>query len=249
MTLSSVPKVVVRSVGEVHADDRGYAVEEISSVIAEGSEPMSDTGVKISLLTLPGLARPAVAQAQGVIKRGPLRAQVAAPTVREAVDGVVWRIGRQLARPPLPRLWKVSSCGSAPEIVPMARRNIARAKAFHLEQCTPRQAALAMDRLDFNFHLFVDAETGEDSLVRRAGPTGYRLTRLNAMRPPAESPDPFTITIDVHKVPTAAPLEIAKLLGETEMGYRFFRDATTARGNVVYRRYDGHFGLLAPAEG
>jgi Sigma 54 modulation/S30EA ribosomal protein C terminus len=33
------------------------------------------------------------------------------------------------------------------------------------------------------------------------------------------------------------------------MGYRFFRDATTGRGNVVYRRYDGHFGLLAPAEG
>lgn len=249
MTLSSVSNVVVRSVGEVHTDDRGYAVEEISAVIAESSEPISDTGVKISLLTVPGLARPAIAQAQGLIKRGPLRAQVAAPTVREAVDGLAWRMGRQLARPHLPRPWKVSSCGSAPEIVPMATRNIVRVKAFHLEQCTPRLAALTMDRLDFNFHLFVDAETGEDSLVRRAGPTGYRLTRLNAMRPPAESPYPFTITIDVHKVPTAAPQQIAKLLGETEMDYRFFRDATTGRGNVVYRRYDGHFGLLAPAEG
>jgi hypothetical protein len=62
------------------------------------------------------------------------------------------------------------------------------------------------------------------------------------MRPLAESPYPFTITIDVHKVPTAAPQEIAKQLEETEMGYRFFRDATTGRGNVVYRRYDATSG-------
>src|SRR5271169_6097324 len=98
VTLSSVPKVVVRSVGEVHADDRGYAVEEISSVVAEGSEPMSDTGVKISLLTVPGLARPAIAQAQGRVKRCPLVVQVVAAAFREAADGLAWRIGPQIAR-------------------------------------------------------------------------------------------------------------------------------------------------------
>ena len=27
----------------------------------------------------------------------------------------------------------------------------------------------------------------------------------------------------------------------------FFIDYRTGRGNVVYRRYDGHYGLVAPA--
>lgn len=29
----------------------------------------------------------------------------------------------------------------------------------------------------------------------------------------------------------------------------FFEDATTGRGNVIYRRYDGHCGLIEPARG
>ena len=26
----------------------------------------------------------------------------------------------------------------------------------------------------------------------------------------------------------------------------FFANATTGRGNVLYRRYDGHYGLIVP---
>jgi hypothetical protein len=35
-------------------------------------------------------------------------------------------------------------------------------------------------------------------------------------------------------------------LDETEMDHRFFLDTTTNRGAVLYRRYDGHYGLLSP---
>jgi len=27
----------------------------------------------------------------------------------------------------------------------------------------------------------------------------------------------------------------------------FFENATTGRGNVIHRRYDGHYGLIEPA--
>jgi sigma 54 modulation/S30EA-like ribosomal protein len=37
-------------------------------------------------------------------------------------------------------------------------------------------------------------------------------------------------------------------LDATELPYRFFRDAGTHRGAVLYRRYDGHYGLITPAE-
>jgi hypothetical protein len=29
--------------------------------------------------------------------------------------------------------------------------------------------------------------------------------------------------------------------------FLFFEDATTGRGSVIYRRYDGHYGLIEPA--
>jgi hypothetical protein len=28
----------------------------------------------------------------------------------------------------------------------------------------------------------------------------------------------------------------------------FFADETTGRGNVLYHRYDGHYGLITPVE-
>ncbi|MEV7189390.1 sigma 54 modulation/S30EA ribosomal C-terminal domain-containing protein [Kitasatospora sp. NPDC093102] len=28
----------------------------------------------------------------------------------------------------------------------------------------------------------------------------------------------------------------------------FYTDAATGRGNVLYHRYDGHYGLITPAE-
>ena len=29
--------------------------------------------------------------------------------------------------------------------------------------------------------------------------------------------------------------------------FLFFEDATTGRGSIIYRRYDGHYGLIEPA--
>jgi hypothetical protein len=37
-------------------------------------------------------------------------------------------------------------------------------------------------------------------------------------------------------------------LNETELPFRFFKDAESGRGSVMYRRFDGHYALLTPAE-
>jgi hypothetical protein len=88
--------------------------------------------------------------------------------------------------------------------------------------------------------IFTDEEAGQDSVIYRVGPTGYRLAHLSGTAPPAATSVP--LTVNVHPVPELTP----ERLGATELPFRFFRDTST--GRVLYRRYDGHYGLITPAE-
>jgi hypothetical protein len=106
------------------------------------------------------------------------------------------------------------------------------------------QAAAEAELLDYDFHLFTEKSTGEDAVIHRSG-AGYRLTlaypqtrRLGLIGP----------SIDVIPVP-APRLTVAEAKSRLEASnepFLFFRDAATGRGNVIYLRYDGNFGLIAP---
>ncbi len=103
-----------------------------------------------------------------------------------------------------------------------------------------------MDLMDYRVHLFVDADTGEDAVVYRGGPTGYRLARLAGLAPPAG-----TVTtpwvVNVHPVPRLTLEAAVERLDALELPFLFFRDAGTDRGAVLYQRYDGHYGLVTAA--
>lgn len=48
----------------------------------------------------------------------------------------------------------------------------------------------------------------------------------------------------------SAPIDLEAAVAEmSAVGHRFlfFESAASGRGNVIYRRYDGHYGLLEPA--
>lgn len=49
---------------------------------------------------------------------------------------------------------------------------IARRKPVSLQCSTPLAAVAVMDAMDYDAHVFTDAETGEDAVVYRAGPRG-----------------------------------------------------------------------------
>lgn len=47
----------------------------------------------------------------------------------------------------------------------------------------------------------------------------------------------------------SSPIDLEAAVAEMNMvGHRFlfFQNAATGRGNVMYRRYDGHYGLIEP---
>jgi hypothetical protein len=65
------------------------------------------------------------------------------------------------------------------------------------------------------------------------------------MRPPT-LPALLPLTINAHKVPVLTEREAVAHLAQGWLPYVFYTDRTTGRGHLLYRRYDGDLGLIAP---
>jgi hypothetical protein len=90
-----------------------------------------------------------------------------------------------------------------------------------------------MEQLDFDFYLFRDLATGDDALIERAPD---RSTSVRRLHDPDGSERGSVPTLSVDQA-----IEHVSLGGEP---FVFFANATTGRGNVVYTRDDGHYGLI-----
>jgi hypothetical protein len=126
-------------------------------------------------------------------------------------------------------------------------REIVRHKSFALPWETPDEAVFEMESMDYDFHLFTDSGTGMDSLIYRAGPTGYRLAQTT----PRTEPGPLAVPLTVSAVPapSLSTGQAAERLEALGLPFVFFVDTATDRANVLYHRYDGHYGLITPADG
>lgn len=187
-----------------------------------------------------------------------VRGQAAGPSVDEAVHSACATLAHRLDRlerrlnevpagPPdfadepwdrrdirnIPGRWRPAGPG----------RRIVRHKAVPLALQDAAAAALTMDLRDYDFHLFVEANIGEHALVHRAGPDGYRL---RVPRPELLTGADFgaPVTVDEDPLPRLSLVEAVRLLDRDEAPFVGFIAATTGRGAVLYRRYDGHLGVL-----
>lgn len=242
--------IVVQTTGEVLDTARDHVRKQVGAFLRRLPDPWQPARIRLTAFTRRSTPWAALAQANLEVDGQPIRAQVATVFFHQAGRLLRARLAAQVARlgdPAAPRPWPPHHPG-APAPVPSTRgrAEIVRRKCYHLARCTPDRAALTMDVLDYDFHLFVDAETGQDSVLYRVGPTGYRLARLTGVAPPS-TPVSVPLTINVHEVPRLTPEQAVERLDATELPFRFFRDATTDRGAVLYRRYDGEYGLITPA--
>jgi hypothetical protein len=122
---------------------------------------------------------------------------------------------------------------------------ICRMKSFRLPLGMACQAAAHMNAMDYDVFLYTDAETGEDAVIYRAGPTGVSLARQRTMRPPSQ-PTLVPLTVNPRKTPILTPGQAAVRLAEHWLPFLFYTDYDSRRGNLLYRRYDGDLGLIAP---
>jgi Sigma 54 modulation/S30EA ribosomal protein C terminus len=132
---------------------------------------------------------------------------------------------------------------------------VARRKSVVPERLSPLQAAQVMDAMDYDAHLFIDAETGEDAAVYRAGPSGLRLARQRQVFPPGWSwssklsVPPASLVVNSRPAPALDEAAAARRMCAHGLGSLFFTDPTSGRGQLLYPRYDGNLGLVTPVDG
>lgn len=203
----------------------------------------------------------AIAQGTMDISGKVIRAQVAAPSPRDAVNVLHDRLERSLRRlaerrqtatkrpPKTPEgRWRSGDLPSArPGYYPRSvedRQVVSRKTFAPRDRISVGEALFDMEVLDYRFFLFTDAADDQPSIVYEED------GRVMLRKMTGETPPPDDLSLGVEANPTPAPeLEVdeaKQLLDTTNADFVFFRDADSGDGSVMYRRYDGHYGLVLP---
>ncbi|MFE9094732.1 HPF/RaiA family ribosome-associated protein [Streptomyces sp. NPDC007264] len=257
------PDIQVEAQGQMPPDVTEYAREKVGALIERTREPVLFARVKLTHMANPAMQRPAVAQANLDVNGRLARAHVAAPTMTEAVDQLQDRLSERMQRlerhwqarrgrmpVPEPHEWRHGSeRAQRPDYFPRPaeERQVVRHKSFSLARETLDEAAFEMEMMDYGFHLFTDIDTGEDCVVYRGGPTGYRLALAHPDNPPVDGAA-VPLTVSEMPAPRMRVDEAKQRLDISGFPFVFFTDEETGRGNVLYHRYDGHYGLITPVE-
>ncbi|SFH11869.1 sigma 54 modulation/S30EA ribosomal C-terminal domain-containing protein [Streptomyces mirabilis] len=257
------PEVQVETRGQLPPDAAAYARDKVRAVLGQTREPVLFARVRLNRTANPAVERPVIAQANVDLNGRPARAHVAGQTATQAVDLLQDRLAKQLARltehwearrgrttVPGPHEWRHGSEPThRPDYYPrpVDERQVVRHKSFSLAWESPDEAAFELESMDYGFHLFTDADSGEDSVLYRSGATGYRLAQLHPHPHPAGNMA-VPLTVSELPAPRMNMAEAQQRLEATGFPFVFFADDSTGRGNVLYHRYDGHYGLITPAE-
>ncbi|MGW4351891.1 sigma 54 modulation/S30EA ribosomal C-terminal domain-containing protein [Nocardia sp. NPDC004582] len=235
------PGVAVESRGPITAAEKSRADRVIRQVLRR-HHLESPAGVRLTRNGSFGATT--VAQVNARFADTPIRVQADGPG-GFALTFAAERLDRQLDRltgRAEPR-WAPDP-GRAPLASVTGERPIVRRKQCGLRVLDPVSAAAAMDAKDYDVHLFIDAETGEDAIVYWAGPLGVRMARQRRMRPPS-SATWRPLTINSHPTRVLTEGEAAQRLCGYGLPFLFFTDPADRRGRLLYRRYDGDLGLVA----
>jgi hypothetical protein len=261
MTDAGTLEVQTQTHGRVAASEVSDAVRRVSSLLRMASEPVLFARVKLTMhADHPAVERPAIAQINVDLNGRLVRVQSADETMRAAIEHACGRLRIRMERAarnwarlrgglplPEPGEWRHEST-PAPRLPyfprPRSERVVMRHKSYSPAHETPADAAAEAELLDYDFHLFTEKSTGEDSVIYRT-PDGYRLALAH---PRTGRLGPVGPSITVSHVPAArlTVTEAEDRLEALRQPFLFFLNSQTSRGNLIYHRYDGHYGLIEP---
>ena len=116
-----------------------------------------------------------------------------------------------------------------------------------MQPCTVDEAITEMELLDYDFHLFTESGTKSACVLYRGGPSGYRLALLSPALIGQLSPFDGPVVISPQPAPCLTEADAADRLNLLDMPFLFYVDAAQGRASVLYHRYDGHYGVITPA--
>jgi ribosomal subunit interface protein len=247
--------------GDVPSEARDHAEQKIGALDRLVEIPVLSARVVLAQEANPRIERPARAEGEIDLNGPRIRAKVADLDPIAAVNSLAQRLERQLrglvdrrtdqARRPSEREsgeWRHSSIATnRPDYFPRPpeEREIVRRKTFAIEPLTPAEAAEEMEFLDHDFYLFIDRETGADAVAYHRDDG-----RLGVIGPTGIGWSGESDGIVHEESRMSGPTRLEDAVAEMNvLNHRFmyFTDAASGRGNVIYMRYDGHYGLIEPA--
>ena len=251
-------KVEVTLRGHVPDRMRGYAVEKIGQVAAHTRAPVRSVHVVLDLVADPARERPALAEAVLDVDGTPLRAHADADQPGQAIDLLADRLRGRLEElgdrlrtrrrrwvgEPSGHQWRH---GDLPAVRaayfprPVEEREVLRRTTFLADPMSLDEAAQDMDLLGHDFYLFTEIGTGRHALIRRLPDGRYGLRGGPADAVPVGTHVPVVLEGPAESLSQEQAVEHLDAGGEP---FVFYVDRTSGRGCVLYRRYDGHYGLI-----
>ena len=250
------PAIVVR--GDVPETMITYAREKLLGAVDQTSKSVRGSEARLDAHADPAREARNHVEMTADLDGDVVRARYTAPTISEAIDGAASRLRRRVQaaedRPEALRLrhregdsWHHGDALTGrPPYFPRPRdeRTLVRRKTFAMRPESIEEALFDLEVLDHDFFLFVHDETGAEAVVHRVD-GGYGLLQRV---PTPEAVRRAGAPLRVGASPATTTVEQAMtVLDESGAPFEFFVDEASGRGAVVYRRYDGHYGLVAAA--
>jgi ribosome-associated translation inhibitor RaiA len=254
-------EIIYQTFGPVPASARSEAEAMMSGLTALAPRPVLSAKVKVHDDEERHPGQRALAEAAMDVSGVILRAQTAASTAEEALRAVSERMERRVnqltdrrqkaeRRPPTSQgTWMGGDVPSRrPEFNdrPAEQRSVIRRKTYPpAERVSVSQALFDLDVLDYRFFLFTDESDDKSSIVYEEE-WGVAIRKVDGSRP-----DEMTVRPDLRINETPAPKmsvnEAVSHLNSTDEPFAYFEDSALGQASALYRRYDGHYGLIVPS--
>ena len=261
MKTTETAQVRVELHGRVPDGSRELAAAKVGSVLRLAAEPVLAARVMLAVAADRAVARPALARITVDLNGRIIRAQAAEQAMRAAIDQMAARLRVRLDRAARnwaalrgtlpttePGEWRHQTIPAhRPAYFPRPRgeRDVVGHASYAGGRETPKEAAAELDLLDYDFHLFTERSTGQDSVIYRTT-SGFGLAMTHP-KPDRLGPVPGSMKVSKLPAPRLTVEEAAERLEAMGQPFVFFADIRTGRGRLIYHRYDGHYGLIRPA--
>lgn len=260
----SFPQVGFMSQGPVPESTRASADSMIDKLRDVSPRPVIFARVKVRVDEDRNPDEQAIVQGTLDVSGSLIRAQAAARTPEHALGILENRLERRLTRlagrredanerPPFTPegTWRHGDLPSKrPGFYdrPPEERRVIRKKTYAPDdEVSVGEALFDLDVLDHRFFLFTDESDSKPSIVYEEEGSVF-LRKLDGSAP---STDQMRVSIDVNETPAPSITvdDAIDRLNLSDEAFVFFQDAETNLASVLYRRYDGHYGLIVPASG
>jgi len=261
MSATQTASVRVVTHGRIPEGTSELAAVKVSSQLHIAAEPVLSARVTLTAAPDPAVPRPAIAQATVDMNGRIVRAEAAERTMRAAIERMGarlrvrlgaaarnWSALRGTVPTDEPGEWRhqsVPALRSAYFSRPRGEREVMPRPSYAAGPETPDQAAAELDLLDYDFHLFTELSTGQDSVIYRTA-DGFGLAMAHP-KPSRLGVAAGSMTVSKLPAPRLTVPEAVERLEAMGQPFMFFVDPGTGRGSLVYHRYDGHYGLVHPA--